>query len=182
MYALQLSFLKDTIQPRATSSSLDFDNVQSPEIIDNNSSASLEKETPSIKTTERRATEIGKKRKLPYADEKLLEAIENNAIRRENKERLETIHRQNREKLDDDEDRHFLLSLLSQLKSLPLHLKFHTRIEMLQVLQKNALQAASAAPVNYLPYHQYHQQASSQLLYLQHERQNPEQHQQIPKG
>lgn len=69
-------------------------------------------------------TQLGKKRLHPVED-KILRALEKCENRNEA-----------REKVEHDDDRHFLLSLLKSLSSLPSHLKTSCKIEIMQCINK----------------------------------------------
>lgn len=156
VYAVQMSFLEDTIQHRATDSSMNDDQVEHSQALDKefemNEGAQTSNELNennitgqalqqshattssnlSVNLTEK--VVIGKKRKIPLIEAKLIEALDANAKRRETKEN------------ENDDDRLFLLSLLPQLKQLPPHLKLSARLSILQALNKFVLE---------IPYNQH---------------------------
>ncbi|CAH1107041.1 unnamed protein product [Psylliodes chrysocephalus] len=190
VYAVQMSFLEDTIQHRATDSSMNDDQVEHSQALDkefemnegaqtsnalneNNitgqalqQSHATTSSNLSVNLTEK--VVIGKKRKIPLIEAKLIEALDANAKRRETKEN------------ENDDDRLFLLSLLPQLKQLPPHLKLSARLSILQALNKFVLEIPylcylyhQPAPFHYrapstehrAPPDPLHQQP---LVYLQH--------------
>ncbi|KAL1488700.1 hypothetical protein ABEB36_014499 [Hypothenemus hampei] len=63
---------------------------------------------------------IGKKRKLPSVEEKLVEVLENNMS-----------YRQQKQKSEENDDRLFLLSLLPSFKMIPPYNKLSARVEIM---------------------------------------------------
>lgn len=89
-----------------------------------------------------------KKNKAPTViEQKLLEALENNAMRRERQ-----VQQQNERNFEDDDDKLFLLSLLPGLRMVPAHLKFAARMEMMQVMNRFVMHAPTPAPPVSIPF------------------------------
>lgn len=142
MYAQQLEFLRDTVEPKQTTNSL-----QPPD------EEQLNDDGPSTSTISTPVqTGIGKKRLHPV-EERIIHS-------------LDRIDKRANTQPDDD-NRHFLLSLLPTLASLPKRMNSNCRLAVMQVLNKYegyALQenqhSTSLFPIQhgpaYLPHqHQY---------------------------
>lgn len=114
MYARQLEFLRDTLTPQKTSNSLEGDKKEEDEEDDEEDDALIEKRP--------RISRVGKK-KLHPIEEKILRS-------------LDKCEKEKMTKTDDDDNRHFLLSLLPSLSSLPRHLNTRCRIEIMQCINK----------------------------------------------
>ncbi len=115
MYSQQLQFLRDTVLPKETSSSLQGSLQQQPHLTNETSLT-----TPPPSTSQK--TKIGKK-KLNSVEERIILSLD----------RLD----ENKSKPVEKDDNHqFLLSLLPTLASLPKRLNSKCRLEIMQVVNK----------------------------------------------
>lgn len=89
-----------------------------------------EENSESTEVGERPKQKVTNKRKLTVDDDPFVQALNNSIEQR----RRETIEQGLRETAEVDEDRLFLLSLLSTLKNLPPQVKMATKIKMLTLL------------------------------------------------
>lgn len=134
IYGKFLTFLDNTIMAKKTVSSLEDDAEEAAAAV-SNVSASTSKETE---------VNVGKKRKIDPVEEQILEALRTNKTRREQQEKME-----------DNEDRHFLLSLLPSLMQIPPNLKLNARMDIMQCIKNyiNTSDNATRYPYN-SPYSQ----------------------------
>lgn len=141
VHAQQLSFLEDTLKNRLTTNSIA------------NEEESLEAENPedfSTPSSSRRnlstetsiTTNIGKKRRLNPVETKLIEALDKKAEEHKKKE-----------KINEDDDRLFLLSLLPSLKSIPPHFKLSARMDIMQSINKYFIPTPTTTCSSKIPYH-----------------------------
>lgn len=177
MYAQQLSFLRDVMAYRATTSSLQTSSEResqqtqgeqadrNADNVENLNEHPTPEESPFLnkKTS-------AKRRRLDQVESKIILALEANAARQE---RLEK---------NEDDDRLFLLSLLPIMKTIPDHLKLSSRVEIMQTVNKYATYPTVSPPLC-LPQHQFvqgnqHQTHCNQpqlqpSFQLQHRQLNP---------
>lgn len=157
MYAQQLDFLKDTVNPKRTVSSLERKTNGSTSVQEEREENGHEGEeevtsgpsNPSSRPNVLRApvTKVGKKRLHPI-EEKILRSLDNYEKR--------TKTGQAKEISEDDDNRHFLLSMLKNLSSLPQHLNTSCRIELMQCINKYQIMNN--------PQHQFQQPHHSQSV------------------
>lgn len=94
MYAQQLHFLRNTVEPKETSNSLQGSHEQQPDFIENAASLSI----PTPGPTTRVASGVGKKRLNPVEERIILP--------------LERLDNNKSQSVEDDDNCHFLLSML----------------------------------------------------------------------
>lgn len=115
----QLSFLQSVVQERSTSNSMANTDVSEiePNVEQNSVHASWKERTG----TKRKST--GNETANSDVD-KLVSVLKDNIRSREDTERSK----------EDDDDRMFLLSLLTSMKKIPDHMRFSVRMQMMQII------------------------------------------------
>lgn len=153
MYAQQMMFLKDIIKHHKTKSSMDdsqsgAQSADGEEVSYSNESKFIgeKKRTEDYQVGSSHQSQLmRKKRKLNLVEMKLLKALDDTISRREM-----------RAKLEEDDDRHFLLSLLPAMKFIPTHLKLTARMDLMQCINKYSTYTATLPPLHmYEPQHNY---------------------------
>lgn len=122
VYTARMSFLNDVMQFRTTANSLEKDGDLLNEMPQQREVGSSPTGGSSV-TPESRP--FGKKRRLDPVEAKIVAAIEAN-----------TAARKLQQPQNEDDDLHFLMSLLSTVKSVPPHLKMKCRLDVMQVIMK----------------------------------------------
>lgn len=145
IYTKQLEFLKDTITPKSTVNTLESTIIIKEEREDDDdeeeasSASSICSPAPNVS----QATRMGKRRLHPV-EEQNLRSLDNY----EKRAKLDKA----KEKVEDNDNRHFLLSLVQSLTSLPRHLNTSCRIEIMQCINKyETMSQQHQQPIMYLP-------------------------------
>ncbi|KAB0799678.1 hypothetical protein PPYR_07558 [Photinus pyralis] len=179
MYGRQLEFLRDTVTPKRTITSIEHSSTQSTEVQEERQEEKDEddeedddvQESPSVSSSRASTpnvarTHVGKKRLHPV-EEKILLSLD----RYEKRAKMDKA----KEKVEDNDNRHFLLSLVGSLVSLPRHLNTSCRLEIMHCINKYETMAQQhQQPLAYPPTtHSYggHQQYTPQ--HQQHSQQQP---------
>lgn len=103
-----------------------------------------EENSENTEVGERPKQKVINKRKLTVDDDPFVQALNNSIEQR----RRETTEQRLRETAEVDEDRLFLLSLLSTLKNLPPQVKMATKIKMLTLLKDASGFSGSTSEIN----------------------------------
>lgn len=115
IFSQQLQFLKDTIEMKGTCNSVE--GTPAPQLDFEGTSSSMTTQTTPV------SQRIGKKRQKDGVGERIIES-------------LNRIDENRSKKLEEDDNRQFLLSLLPTITSLPKRLNSKCRLEILQLVCK----------------------------------------------